>query len=234
MSGLYPPHQGVGAPGPDPRPEQPAYNPNFGGAWGPYRPPEPPPNASSFHTGPISVPYPGSPPGPVPPGAPYPKRGRWKPIVAAVVAVAVIGAVVAAVALVGRGDDARGAVLNNTSAQAAIQNYLDALSDGDLQAISRNTLCGLYDGVKDRRADDALARLSSDAFQKQFSSAHVTGVDTMVFASPSSAQVLFSMQVVPATGNRGGDDTRQGVAQLLAFGDEVLVCSYVLRTAGTF
>jgi hypothetical protein len=154
-------------------------------------------------------------------------------------AVLVIVAVVTAVALFGRGDDSRGgAVLTTAGAQEAIQGYLDALSDGDLQAVSRNALCGLYDGVKDRRADDALARLSSDAFQKQFSTAQVTGIDTMVFASPSSAQVLFSMQVVPASGSRGGsgtqDDVRQGVAQLLVQGDEVLVCSYVLRTAGTF
>ncbi|WP_232375027.1 Rv0361 family membrane protein [Mycolicibacterium mengxianglii] len=149
---------------------------------------------------------------------------------------AVIAAVVVAVVLLGRGDDGRGAVpLTTASAQEAIQSYLDALSDGDLQAVSRNSLCGLYDGVRDRRADDALARLSSDAFQKQFSSAQVTGIDTMVFASPNSAQVLFSMRVVPTTANRGGDDDdRQGVAQLLVHGNEVLVCSYVLRTAGTF
>ncbi|GAA1678886.1 hypothetical protein MMUR_30360 [Mycolicibacterium murale] len=230
MSGVYPPHQGAGMPGPERRPEQPVFPPNFGGAWGPYRPPEPPPSAQ-FPTGPVGPP---PFPGPVPPPVPYPDKSRWKPIVAAVTAVVVIGAVVAAVTLLGRGDDARGAVLTTASAQEAIQGYLDALSDSDVEAISRNSLCGLYDGVKDRRADDALARLSSDAFQKQFSSARVTSVDTMVFASPSSAQALFSMQVVPAVGNRGGDDTRQGVAQLLAYGDDVLVCSYVLRTAGTF
>jgi hypothetical protein len=166
---------------------------------------------------------------------PYPRRSRWKPVAAAVLSVAVIAAVVAAVVLVGRDDEGRaGATLTSASAQSSIQGYLDALSDGDVEAISRNALCGLYDGVRDRRSDDALARLSSDAFQKQFSSAQVTSIDAMVFASPNSAQVLFSMQAVPTTGNRGGDDERQGVAQILAYGDDVLVCSYVLRTAGTF
>ena len=112
---------------------------------------------------------------------------------------------------------------------------LDALSDGDIQTISRNTLCGLYDGVRDRRTDDALARLSSDAFQKQFSKADVTSVDTMVFASPNSAQVLFTMKVMPAAGSRGNDGTeRQAVAQLLTHDNEILVCSYVQRMAGTF
>jgi hypothetical protein len=175
----------------------------------------------------------------MPPPVPYPKSRRNKPLLVAGLAVAAIVAVVVAVVLLGRADDSRGgAVLSTATVQDAVQGYLDALSDGDLEAISRNALCGLYEGVKDRRSDDALARLSSDAFQKQFSSAQVTGIDTMVFASPNSAQVLFSMQVVPAAGNRGGsasqDDVRQGVAQVLAFGDEVLVCSYVLRPAGTF
>jgi hypothetical protein len=232
MSGPYPPYQGGGAPGPDQPGEGPQLNPTIGQAWGPYRPPDP--LNPSFHPGPSATPY----PGPLPPPVPYPRRSRWKPLVAAALSVAVIAGVVAAVVL-GRGDDTRGGmVLTEATAQESIQGYLDALTDGDLQAISRNALCGLYDGVRDRRADDALARLSSDAFQKQFTSAQVTGIDTMVFASPNSAQVLFSMQVAPTTGNRGGpgtqDDERQGVAQLLVTGNEVLVCSYVLRTAGTF
>ena len=104
-----------------------------------------------------------------------------------------------------------------------------------MEAISRNSLCGLYDGVKDRRSDDALATLSSDAFRKQFSSVEVTSIDTMVLASPTAAQVLFTMKVVPARGGRsGGDAERQGVAQVLAYNGEILVCSYVLRTAGMF
>lgn len=230
MSGPYPPPF-QGAPGPDntdPRLRQQPYQPTRGQAWGPYRPLDPP-SAPFYPTG---APYSQ---GPLPAPVPYPKQGRWKPIVALLLSVAVIAAVVLAVTFVGRDDGGRGgAVLTAATVQDSIQSYLDALSDGDVEAISRNALCGLYDGVRDRRADDALARLSSDAFQKQFSSAQVTSVDTMVFASPNSAQVLFSMQVVPTTGNRGGDDVRQGVAQVLAYGDDVLVCSYVLRTAGTF
>ena len=112
---------------------------------------------------------------------------------------------------------------------------MDALSDGDIQTIARNSLCGLYDGVRDRRTDDALARLSSEAFQTQFSKADVTSVDTMVFASPTSAQALFTMRVVPAKGARGeGGTERQAVAQLLAHNNEIVVCSYVQRTAATF
>jgi hypothetical protein len=125
-------------------------------------------------------------------------------------------------------------LLTSATAQQAIQNYLDALSRGDIQAISRNTLCGLYDGVRDRRTDDALAQMSSDAFQQQFSRADVISVDTMVFASPISAQALFTMRVAPANSRGGGVAERQAIAQLLAYHDEILVCSYVQRTAGTF
>ena len=89
--------------------------------------------------------------------------------------------------------------------------------------------------MKDRRTDDALARMSSDAFQKQFAKADVTSVDTMVFSSANSAQVLFTMKVAPATGSRdGGGIERQAVAQVLAHDNQILVCSYVQRAAGTF
>jgi hypothetical protein len=231
MAGPYPPHQGTGTFGPqpgDPYSNQPfGAPPAYGSPYGPPRPANPP-----FGAGPPHSAYPGA----LPPPVPYPKRSRWKPIAAVLVAVAVIAAVALVAVFAGSDADSGrgGAALTPAAAQDAIQGYLDAMSEGDLQAISRNALCGLYDGVRDRRADDALARLSSDAFQKQFSSAQVTSVDTMVFASPSSAQVLFSMNVVPTTGNRGGSGERQGVAQLLAHDGEILVCSYVLRTAGTF
>ncbi len=147
----------------------------------------------------------------------------------------VAGIVVAAV-LAGRGPaPSSNTGLTADAVKVAIQKYLDALSDGDIQNISRNTLCGLYDGVKDRRTDDALARMSSDAFQKQFAKADVTSVDTMVFSSPNSAQVLFTMKVAPATGSRdGGGIERQAVAQVLAYDNQILVCSYVQRAAGTF
>ncbi len=43
------------------------------------------------------------------------------------------------------------------------------------------------------------------------------------------------MKVMPAAGSRGNDGTeRQAVAQLLTHDNEILVCSYVQRTAGTF
>jgi hypothetical protein len=189
---------------------------------------------------PYPQPYPAAPsvpsyPGALPPPIPYPKRRRGPLIAGAAVVLLVIAAVVAVVVFGVRNNNATPAgVLTAASAQQAIQKYLDALADGDVQTISRNTLCGLYDGVKDRRTDDALARLASDAFSKQFSRAEVTSVDTMAFASPNSAQALFSMRVTPAPGARESTDERQAVAQLLAYDNEILVCSYVQRTAGTF
>ena len=96
-------------------------------------------------------------------------------------------------------------------------------------------MAAAYGWPEDISTDDALARMSSDAFQKQFAKADVTSVDTMVFSSPNSAQVLFTMKVAPATGSRdGGGIERQAVAQVLAHDNEVLVCSYVQRAAGTF
>ena len=112
-------------------------------------------------------------------------------------------AVVAAVVIGVRSDKtATPTALTAPAAQAAIQTYLDALIKDDVEVISRNMLCGLYDGVRDRRSDNALARLSSDAFQKQFTRVDVTSIDTMVFASANSAQVLFTMRVIPAIGSR--------------------------------
>lgn len=176
----------------------------------------------------VPPPYPGP-----PPRRPR-RRGRALAVVVACLAV-VAGIVVAAV-LAGRGPAPSSSTgLTADAVKVAIQKYLDALSDGDIQTISRNTLCGLYDGVKDRRTDDALARMSSDAFQKQFAKADVTSVDTMVFSSANSAQVLFTMKVAPATGSRdGGGIERQAVAQVLAHDNQILVCSYVQRAAGTF
>ena len=174
------------------------------------------------------------PPHPGPPPRRPRRRGRALAVVVACLAV-VAGIVVAAV-LAGRGPAPSSSTgLTADAVKVAIQKYLDALSDGDIQTISRNTLCGLYDGVKDRRTDDALARMSSDAFQKQFAKADVTSVDTMVFSSANSAQVLFTMKVAPATGSRdGGGIERQAVAQVLAHDNQILVCSYVQRAAGTF
>jgi hypothetical protein len=142
-----------------------------------------------------------------------------------------------ATVLVSRSDDASPpAKLTSASAQTAIQNYLDALQNGDTEVIARNTLCGLFDAVKEKRSDLALADLSSDAFKKQFGKAEVTSIDKMVFGTPTQAQVLFSMNVTPAgTRTRPPPEMEeQGVAQLVVQDNQVLVCSYLLRAAGQY
>lgn len=186
---------------------------------------------------PYPEPFPVSPP--YRPPAPRPPRRRGRALAVMLACLAVVAGIVVAAVFAGRDSTPAPAIgatgLTSDAAKVAIQNYLDALSDGDIQTISRNTLCGLYDGVTDRRTDDALARMSSDAFQKQFAKADVTSVDAMVFSSPNSAQVLFTMKVAPARGSRdAGGIQRQAVAQLLSHNGEILVCSYVQRAAGTF
>ncbi|WNG91060.1 hypothetical protein [Mycobacterium sp. ITM-2016-00318] len=213
MAGPYPPHFGAGPVGPFP--------PHPG-------PPQPYPDNS------IAAPmYPGM----LPPPVPYPKRSPWRAVLVMLVALAVVAAAVGATVLVMRsGDESAPQKLTNAAAQAAIQDYLDALQRGDTQEIARHTLCGLFDAVKEKRSDLALADLSSDAFKRQFGKAEVTSIDKMVFSSPAQAQVLFSMNVTPA-----GSRTRpppeveeQGVAQLLVQDNQVLVCSYLLRAAGQY
>jgi hypothetical protein len=208
MAGPFQPH-----PGTDPIPSQPA----------PQTVPYPDPAAR---------PYPAT----LPPPLPYPQRRRAALIIGVLIALlAVAGLVTAVVFGVRHNGSTPPGALTPQSAERAIQNYLNALADGDIQTIARNTLCGLYDGVKDRRTDDALARLSSETFRKQFTRADVTSVDTVVFTSVNSAQALFTMRVAPAAGNRSDDGAeRQAVAQLLTHNGEVLVCSYVQRTAGAF
>ncbi len=177
-------------------------------------------------------------PGMLPPPIPYPKRSWWRAVLAALVAVAVVAAAVVATVVVMRGDDGKSEPdrLTTASAQTAIQDYLDALQRGDVEKIARHTLCGLFDAVKEKKSDLALADLSSDAFRKQFGKAEVTSIDKMVFSSPYQAQVLFSMNVTPA-GSRTQpppETEEQGVAQILAQDDQVLVCSYLLRAAGQY
>jgi hypothetical protein len=87
--------------------------------------------------------------------------------------------------------------------------------------------------VRDRRSDQALAKLSSDAFRKQFSEAKVTSIDKIVYWSDYQAQVLFSMEVQPPTGSSTRGQV-QGIAQLLSQHNQILVCSYVQRTAGEY
>jgi ketosteroid isomerase-like protein len=199
--------------------------------------PEPYPTQTyAYPGGGIDTGYPGA----LPPPVQYPKRtGRpWLIAGAAVLAVVAVVAVLIAVAFGGGRDEQTSTnALTDASAKAAIQDYLDALTDGDAETVARHTLCGLFDAVKERRSDMALARLSSDAFRKQYESAEVTAIDKMVQSSPTQAQVLFTMRVIPASGssrNQPDEAEEQAVAQLLSIDDEVLVCSYLPRTAGQY
>jgi len=208
MTGPYPPEYGAGPVGPQM-----------------YAPQSYPANVPS--------PYPSM----LPPPVPYPKR-RWWPIAAVVLAVAVVAALVTAIVLASRNDASGHTALTQASAKAAIQEYLDALSKGDDQTVARHTLCGLFDAVKEHRSDLALASLSSDAFRKQYSHVEVTSIDKMVNWSPNQAQVLFTMQVTLASGSTRDQSTKdneeQAVAQLLAEDNQILVCSYLPRTAGQY
>ena len=186
-------------------------------------------------------PYPENVPSPypsmLPPPLPYPKRRWWWPVGAVILAVAVIGALVTAIVFASRDDAGTRAPVTDASAKAAIQEYLDALSKGDDQTVARHTLCGLFDAVKEHRSDLALASLSSDAFRKQYSHVEVTSIDKIVAWSPNQAQVLFTMRVDPARGSTRNQSTKgeeQAVAQLLSQDNDVLVCSYLPRTAGQY
>jgi hypothetical protein len=201
---------------------------------GPYPP--------QYGAGPVGppAPFPGPPqhyPGLLPPPIPYPRRRRWPFVLAGLLTLLVVAGVVAAIVLVPRSDDdPTGGRLTTASAQTAIQDYLDALQRGNVEKIARHTLCGLFDAVKEKKSDLALADLSSDAFRKQFGSAKVISIDKMVFSSPYQAQVLFTMRVSPA-GSRSTpppEKEEQGVAQLLSQDKEVLVCSYLLRTGAQY
>lgn len=210
MAGPYPPHPPVGAGG-QPFPGPPAY------------PAEP-------------YPYPGGYPGPLPPPVGYPPPShRNRVLLWSLLGVGLVAALVAAALTVG-GNRSPGATAAFTEASAknAIQNYLTALSDGDTEVVARNNACGMLDAVKDRRSDLALARLASDAFRKQFAQADVLSIDKIVLASSYQAQVLFTMKVEPASTSRRARDEEQGVAQLLRQDNQLLVCSYLLRTAAQF
>lgn len=223
MPGPYPPPYGAGPDGPQMRPEafpQQSYPP-----------------AQPYPEGGIDATYPGT----LPPPVPYPRRRRGKWIIAAVAAVAVVavvGLIAVATLTRDRAEPSPGGTLTEASAQTAIQNYLDALSNGDKETVARNTLCGLFDVAKERRADLALAGLSSDAFRRQYSMAEVTSIDKMVTWSPSQAQVLFTMRVEPARSSRGSqpqkEQEEQAIAQLLSVDGEILVCSYLPRTTGQY
>jgi hypothetical protein len=210
MGGPHPPNHAVGADGPAPyagsQPVEFPHEPNVGGqAFG-------------------QVPPPG-----------YPKRrSKRRLIIGILLAVALFAAMTVAIVYGVRTNGANtGAAFSEASAKSAIQGYLDALERRDTDDIVRNALCGLYDAVRDKRSDQALAKLSSDAFRKQFSDVEVTSVDKIVYLSQYQAQALFTMRVSPAAGGPMRGDV-QGVAQLLFQRGETLVCSYVLRTGGSY
>ena len=207
---------------------------------GPYQP--------EYGAGPVgpqmyaAQPYPdnvpSSYPSMLPPPVQYPKRRWWRPVVAVALVLAVVAALVTAIVFAARDDDASThSALTDASAKAAIQEYLDALSKGDDETVARHTLCGLFDSVKEHRSDLALAALSSDAFRKQYSRVEVTSIDKMVLWSPNQAQVLFTMRVAPASGStrdQSPKNEEQAIAQLLSQDNEILVCSYLPRTAGQY
>jgi hypothetical protein len=169
----------------------------------------------------------------LPPPVPYPARRRWRLIVVILLVCAVVAGTTTAIVYAVDSGNAAGGQLSEAAAKTAIQNYLDALSKGDTETVARNMLCGFYDAVKDKRSDQALARLSSETFRKQFSQANVTAIDKMVFMSPNQAQVLFTMQVVPVA--RGSQrHQEQAIAQVLSQDDRLLVCQYLLRSAGQY
>jgi hypothetical protein len=177
---------------------------------------------------------PGAYPGPPPRPASYPKRPRKRLIIGILVAIALVTAATAAIVHGVRTNGANtGGAFSEGSVKTAIQGYLDALAHRDVDTIERNALCGIYDGVRDRRSDQALAKLSSDAFRKQFSEVEVTSIDKVVYWSQYQAQALFTMKVSPATGGPTHGQL-QGIAQLLFQRNKIFVCSYVLRTAGSY
>lgn len=223
MAGPYPPEYGAGPVGPQ---MYPATDPQ------------------SFPQQPFAEPYPDHVPPPypgtLPPPVQYRRKRRWPLLVGALLAVLVVAGAVTGIVLVSRGDGSSSAsgTLSDAAAKTAIQEYLDAMTNGDDETVARHTLCGMFDAVKERRSDLALANLASDAFRQQFGRAEVISIDKIVMWSPHQAQVLFTMRAEPSSTSRRGqpraEGEQQGVAQLLSQGDEVLVCSYLPRTAGQY
>ena len=206
---------------------------------GPY-PPHPPGGAEGQpFPGPPAFPYPSGYPGPLPPPVTYPAPpppARPRALLWTLLGLGLIAALVAtAVIAGGRGGGVGGASgFTEGASKTAIQNYLNALSTGDTEVVARNTLCGMFDAIKDRKSDMALARLASDAFRKQFAQADVMSIDKIVMSSAYQAQVLFTMKVQPAATSRKARDEEQGVAQLLRQDNQLLVCSYLLRTTAQY
>ncbi|HUH67466.1 MAG TPA: hypothetical protein VLZ05_00350 [Mycobacterium sp.] len=187
--------------------------------------------APTIKAGPPSANYAGQ----ARPPVSYPRRrSKRRLIIGILVTVALVGAMTVAIVYGVRTNGANtGATFSEGAAKTAIQGYLDALEHRDVDDIVHNALCGMYDGVRDKRSDQALARLSSDAFRKQFSTVEVTSIDKIVYLSQYQAQALFTMRVSPATGGPMRGEV-QGIAQLLFQRGQILVCSYLLRTGGSY
>ncbi|OBF06773.1 hypothetical protein A5730_13460 [Mycobacterium sp. ACS4054] len=218
MAGPHSPNHSVGGSGPS-GPESPAES----------QPLEFPDDPRSG--GPPPANYAGQPPPPMP----YPpRRSKRRLIIGLLLAIALAAALTVAIVYGVRTNGANtGTSFSEGAAKTAIQGYLDALDHRDIEEIERNALCGMYDAVRDKRSDQALAKLSSDAFRKQFSQVEVTSIDKIVYLSQYQAQALFTMRAAPATGGplRG---ELQGIAQLLFQRGQIMVCSYVLRTGGSY
>jgi len=226
MAGPHSPDHAVGTNGPTPHAEsQPLEFPNAPTAGDPTFT-----SAPTSDAGPPLGSYAGQ-----PPPVPYPRRrSKRRLVIGVLVAVALVVAMTFAIAYGVRTNGANtGTSLSESAAKTAIQGYLDALDHRDIDVIVRNALCGMYDGVRDKRSDRALAKMSSDAFRKQFSEVELTSIDKIVYLSQYQAQALFTMRVSPATGGPTRE-TVQGVAQLLFQRGQIAVCSYVLRTGGSY
>ncbi|OBK23221.1 hypothetical protein A5634_05785 [Mycobacterium asiaticum] len=221
MAGPHPPNPALGAEGPQQASQQAQPYPQTGAGE---------PETLDFPPTPGEAPnYPG-------PGYPPPATGRRpkRLLIGVLLAIALVAALTTAIVYGVRTNGANtGGSFSEGPAKAAIQSYLNALAHRDTEVIVRNALCGIYDAVKDKRSDQALAKLSSDAFRKQFSEVEVTSIDKIVYLSQYQAQALFSMQVTPAVGGPPRGQV-QGIAQLLFQRGQILVCSYVLRTAGQY
>lgn len=228
MAGPHSPNDAVGGTGPSghepPSESQPLEFPDDPAPGGPGFTPAP-------QAGPPSGNYAGPPPGP----APYPQpRSKRRLIVGVALAIALVAVMTVAIVYGVRTNGANtGTTFSEGAAKTAIQGYLDALEHRDINEIARNALCGLYDAVQDKRSDQALAKLSSDAFRKQFSEVEITSIDKIVYLSQYQAQALFTMRVSPVSGGPMRGQV-QGIAQLLFQRGQIMVCSYVLRTGGSY
>jgi hypothetical protein len=169
------------------------------------------------------------------PPEPYPRRrSKRRLIIGVLVAVALVAAMTVAIVYGVRTNGANtGTSFSEGAAKAAIQEYLNALERRDIDVIVRDALCGMYDGVHDKRSDQALAKMTSDGFRKQFAEVELTSIDKIVYLSPYQARALFTMRVLPTTPGLPRTDV-QAVAELLFQRGQTMVCSYMPRSGGSY